>query len=83
MSWLTNACLHSNQSLLPPACTVNARAQASCLNADAVERLYDLGGVRIEDNVLVKPGGHFNLTMAAGLPKEAADIEAAMAASRR
>ncbi|KAF6261161.1 peptidase M24, structural domain-containing protein [Scenedesmus sp. NREL 46B-D3] len=54
--------------------------QASLLVRPAVEALAELGGVRIEDNVLVTADGHLNLTMAAGMPKEADEIEAYMAA---
>jgi hypothetical protein len=54
--------------------------QAPLLVKSAVEALVDMGGVRIEDNVLVTADGHFNLTMAAAMPKEAAEIEAYMAA---
>lgn len=54
--------------------------QAPLLVKPAVEALLDMGGVRIEDNVLVTDSGHFNLTMAADMPKEAAEIEAYMAA---
>jgi Xaa-Pro aminopeptidase len=53
--------------------------QAALLVKSAIEALVDMGGVRIEDNVLVTAGGHFNLTMAAGMPKEAAEIEEYMA----
>lgn len=42
----------------------------------------DLGGVRIEDNVVITPGGHYNLTEATGLPKTASGVEQAMADSR-
>lgn len=47
-----------------------------------MEAFLDLGGVRIEDNVSITAAGHFNLTMATGLPKTAAGIEAAMAEGR-
>lgn len=56
--------------------------QASCLNRPAIEGLLGLGGVRIEDNVLITAGGHFNLTVAAGMPKDATEIEQHMAASK-
>lgn len=49
---------------------------------DAAEKLLDLGGVRIEDNVLITKDGHFNITMAADMPKIAAEIEEYMAAHR-
>lgn len=52
------------------------------MNWAALEPFIELGGVRIEDNVVVTPGGHFNLTDATGLPKTAAGIEEFMAASR-
>lgn len=44
--------------------------------------MIDMGGVRIEDNVAITAAGHFNLTMATGLPKTAAGVEEAMAESR-
>eukprot|EP00882_Tetradesmus_deserticola_P031157 GHRQ01035222.1.p2 GENE.GHRQ01035222.1~~GHRQ01035222.1.p2 ORF type:complete len:114 (+),score=49.03 GHRQ01035222.1:669-1010(+) len=53
--------------------------QVSLLDKPAVEALVDMGGVRIEDNVLITADGHFNLTMAAGMLKEAHEIEAYMA----
>jgi Xaa-Pro aminopeptidase len=56
--------------------------QAAGVNWSEVERFIDIGGVRIEDNVLLTQSGHFNLTMATGLPKTVAGIEAAMAESR-
>ncbi|KAF8055939.1 hypothetical protein HT031_006578 [Scenedesmus sp. PABB004] len=62
-------------------------AQARCLNRAALEGLVPLGGVRIEDNVLLTSdegggGGVFNITLAAGVPKRAEEIEALMAAAR-
>jgi len=38
----------------------------------------DLGGVRIEDNVIITAGGHFNLTDHTGLPKTAEGVEEAL-----
>jgi hypothetical protein len=56
--------------------------QAAGVNWDALEPFMDLGGVRIEDNVVITPGGHFNVTDATGLPKTAAGIEECITASR-
>jgi hypothetical protein len=56
--------------------------QAAGVNWGALDPFMDLGGVRIEDNVVVTAGGHFNLTDATGLPKTAAGIQEFMAASR-
>lgn len=56
--------------------------QAAGVVWSAVERFIDLGGVRIEDNVVISGDGHYNLTMAADMPKAAADIEEYMAAAR-
>lgn len=52
--------------------------QAAGVNWSAVESFIDLGGVRIEDNVLITPGGHFNLTDHTGLPKTVEGVEEAM-----
>lgn len=73
---------------LSPVCAVFAPhvyvcLQAAGVNWAAVESFIDMGGVRIEDNVVVTRGGHFNLTTATGLPKAAADIEACMAELKR
>lgn len=57
---------------------------------DAIEAFREVGGVRIEDNVAVLPstsgnGGSgkgapvWNVTMAAGVPKAAREIEEVMA----
>lgn len=56
--------------------------QAVGVNWAAVDQFMDMGGVRIEDNVVITAASHFNLTDATGLPKTAAGIEAAMAESR-
>jgi Xaa-Pro aminopeptidase len=56
--------------------------QAGLLRSDALEPFMTMGGVRIEDNVAVTAAassGHFNLTMAAEVPKEARVIEELMA----
>jgi hypothetical protein len=65
-------------------------AQAPFLNLDEIRKHEGFGGVRIEDNVALLPGGGgegggklLNLTVAAGrAPKVAAEIEAVMAAAR-
>lgn len=53
--------------------------QAPLLNEAALQPFLTMGGVRIEDNVAVTEDGAFNLTMAASVPKAAADVEAVMA----
>ncbi len=50
-------------------------AQSRFLAADVLERFRDLGGVRIEDDVLVTEGGAMNLTR---VPREPGEIEAVM-----
>lgn len=72
------------RALLLPLCPhgVLLVLQAAGVNWAAVDEFLDLGGVRIEDNVVITAGSHFNLTDATGLPKTAADIEAAMAEGR-
>lgn len=37
---------------------------ADCINWTKVDGLLDVGGVRIEDNILIKPDGYENLTIA-------------------
>jgi Xaa-Pro dipeptidase len=51
-------------------------AQARFLDAKLLKRFRPVGGVRIEDNVLVTSSGSDNLTQ---VPREAEDIEAVMA----
>ncbi|KAI8372777.1 peptidase M24, structural domain-containing protein [Radiomyces spectabilis] len=47
------------------------------INQDMLNKYKSVGGVRIEDNILITEDGHINLTTA---PKEIAEIEALMAA---
>lgn len=54
------------------------RRQSALINIDAARALLHLGGVRIEDDVLVARKGPFNITMEAGVPKAMAEIEAIM-----
>eukprot|EP00877_Chromochloris_zofingiensis_P013741 jgi/Chrzof1/8620/Cz03g17190.t1 len=54
-------------------------SQAEFLCSNAIRPYLSMGGVRIEDNVVITAdGGLFNLTMEAGMVKEADDIEAVM-----
>lgn len=84
-AWLRQmgcAC-HRAVLLYNTCCSVcDCALQAAGVNWAAVEGFMDMGGVRIEDNVVITAGGHFNLTDATGLPKTAAAIEAAMAEGR-
>ena len=48
---------------------------AAFLNKAKLEQLYDFGGVRIEDNIIVTEDGHENLT---DVPKERDEIEKIM-----
>lgn len=43
------------------------------INKEALNKYKSVGGVRIEDNIVITETGHFNLTTA---PKEIAEIEA-------
>lgn len=50
---------------------------------DLAEACKPMGGVRIEDNVLVTPSGPcFNITMAAHVPKSVDAVEEVMATAR-
>ncbi|GBF92263.1 Xaa-Pro dipeptidase-like [Raphidocelis subcapitata] len=60
--------------LIQPALQDPARAKF--LNAEALARFMDFGGVRLEDNVLVTERGAESLT---DVPRTAADVEAVMA----
>lgn len=57
-------------ALLIPA--LEDDTQSKFLNADKLTQLFEFGGVRIEDNVIVTEQGYENLT---DVPKERADIE--------
>ena len=46
--------------------------QASMLNADRINRVLHMGGVRIEDNVAITETGAVNLTR---VPKARKDLE--------
>jgi len=60
-------------ALLKPA-LLNAE-QAAFLNTDKIESLYNFGGIRIEDNLIITENGYENLT---DVPKEIKDIEEVM-----
>jgi len=60
-------------ALLKPA-LLNAD-QSKFLNADKIEALYNFGGVRIEDNLIITENGYENLT---DVPKEVKEIEEVM-----
>ncbi len=49
---------------------------AAFLNKDKIEQIYDFGGIRIEDNIIVTENGCENLT---DVPKERDEIEKIMA----
>lgn len=60
-------------ALLGPA--LEDDATAPFLNRSRLEDMFDFGGVRIEDNLVITDEGFENLT---DVPKERADIESAM-----
>ena len=60
-------------ALLKPA-LLNAE-QSKFLNANKIESLYNFGGIRIEDNLIITENGYENLT---DVPKEVKDIEEVM-----
>lgn len=49
------------------------------INVDALNKYKSVGGVRIEDNLVITEGAPINLTT---VPKEIDDIEALMAAAK-
>jgi Xaa-Pro dipeptidase len=60
-------------ALLKPA--LEKPTQATFLNESKLNDLYDFGGIRIEDNIIVTEGGYENVT---DVPKERDDIEKVM-----
>ncbi|WP_441001237.1 aminopeptidase P family protein [Fodinibius sp. SL11] len=61
-------------ALLEPA--LEDDTASKFLNASKLKEMMDLGGVRIEDNIIVTDDGYENMT---DVPKERADIEQVMA----
>lgn len=59
--------------MLQPA--YNDAKKKEFLNRDGIDRFRPFGGIRIEDNVVVKQDGNFNLTEAAGMAKSISRIE--------
>jgi len=57
-------------ALLIPA--LKDDTQSQFLNADKVTQMYEFGGIRIEDNIVVTEDGYENLT---DVPKERNEIE--------
>ncbi|MEX0607944.1 MAG: aminopeptidase P family protein [Balneolaceae bacterium] len=57
-------------ALLTPA--LENEKQSQFLNAGKLKELYDFGGIRIEDNIIVTQDGCENLT---DVPKEISDVE--------
>lgn len=60
-------------ALLKPA--LHSEEHSRFLNAERIESLYEFGGIRIEDNLIVTESGYENLT---DVPKEIRDIEEIM-----
>lgn len=57
-------------ALLIPA--IKDETHSKFLNADKLTKMFEFGGIRIEDNIVVTEDGYENLT---DVPKERADIE--------
>lgn len=53
---------------------LNNPSHAKFINKDLLETYYPVGGVRIEDDILVTPGGYENLTSAAPKGDEMLDV---------
>jgi len=66
--------LYMVPALLKPA--LKDENVSAFLNKNKIESLYNFGGVRIEDNIIVTDNGYENLT---DVPKERDDIEKVMA----
>jgi len=60
-------------ALLKPA--LEDKAKAQFLNKEKVQKLFNFGGVRIEDNLIISENGTQNLT---DVPKEIKEIEDVM-----
>jgi Xaa-Pro dipeptidase len=71
--------LYFNEAWIAHELKVNAH-KARFVNVDVLPRFYPLGGVRLEDDVLVTADGFEN--MSACLPVEIEDIEAIIREAR-
>jgi Xaa-Pro dipeptidase len=60
-------------ALLKPA--LEDKKQSKFLNREKLEPLFDFGGIRIEDNLIITETGHENMT---DVPKEIKEIEKVM-----